>query len=94
MAVHIETGDTGCRPGICHWAKSSLNNGPLNQILGLATLLNYLQVLSITPIDSTCWVCAVHMSQGPRPMRDRSGDCPEDDLLLREGVPDPNRIEK
>ena len=62
-----DTGESGLsRPGIPHRAKSSsLNNGPLNQILGSATLLNYLQALSITPIDSTRRVCAVHASQGP-----------------------------
>ena len=71
-----------------------MNNGPLNQILGSATRLNYLQALSISPIDSTRRVSAKHASQGPRPARGRSEDHPEDDLLLKEGVPDPNRIEK
>ena len=91
-----DTGESGLsRPGISHRAKSSsLNNGPLNQIFGSATLLNYLQVLSITPIDSTCWVSAVHVSQGPWGREGKARGHPEDDLLLKEGVPDPNRIEK
>ena len=71
-----------------------MNNGSTSQILGSAIHLNYLQALSITPIDSTRRVSAKLRHKGRRPARGRLRGHPEDDLLLKEGIPDPNPIEK